>query len=123
MKRHANQMHSFLRHLATVKDIVGFFIEQSDSRSDQFGIRKVIVAVTEHDKIYGMDSKTGDILWQFMVPGGILLGKDEHPVYLFLQRPANYYRMDAKRSVVYTNRNTKSVELISFNPINGKVDA
>ena len=123
IKRHANQIHSFLRHLVTVKDIAGFFIDQSGSRSDEFGMRKVIVAVTKHNKIYGMDSKTGSILWQFMVTGGIELNNDDNSVYLFLQRPANYYNLDAKCAVVYTNQRTKLVELISFNPINGKVDA
>ena len=123
IKRHANQIHSLLRQLVQVKDIASFFIDQSGSRSDEFGMRKVIVAVTKHDKIYGIDSKTGKILWQFMVTGGIELENEDNPVYLFLQRPANYYHLDAKCAVVYTNRKTKVVELTSFNPINGKVEA
>ena len=122
IKRHANQIHSVLRDIVKVKDIAGFFIDQSGSRSDDFGMTKVIVAVTKHNKIYGIDSKTGHILWQFMVTGGIELENEDNRVYLFLQRPANYYHLDAKCAVVYTNRRTKEVELISFNPINGKVD-
>ena len=122
IRRHANQVHSLLRHLVTVKDIASFFTDENSSNSDQFGIRKVIVAVTKHDKIYGLDSKNGNILWQFMIPGGIEVGTEEKSVYLFVQRPAHYYGMDAKCAVIYRNRRTKAVELISFNPLNGRLE-
>ena len=122
IRRHGNQIYSILRHLATVKDITSYFIDQSGSSSDQFGIRKVIVAVTGHDKIYGLDSKTGNVLWQFMIPGGLDLKSQEHTVNLFVQRLASYYGMDGKCVLLYTNIKTRKVELISFNPINGKLE-
>ena len=122
IRRHANQMHSFLRHLVAVKDIASYFIGQGESNLDQFGIRKVIVAVTNNDKIYGLDSKNGNILWQFMVPGGIELTGQENPMYLFLQRPANYYGMDAKCSVLYRNKKSGVMQVLSFNPLNGRFE-
>ena len=122
IRRHANQIHSLLRHIVTVKDIASFFIDQNGQNSDQFGIRKVIVAVTRNDKIYGLDSKTGRILWQSMIPGGVEWKKDENSPYLFLQRPANFYGMDAKCALVYRNLETLDMQRISFNPLTGRID-
>ena len=121
IRRHANQIYSVLRHLSTVKDITSYFIDQNSSNSDQFGIRKVIVAVTAYDKVYGLDSKTGSVLWQLMIPGGLDLNSQDHSVNLFVQRSANYHGMDGKCVLLYTNIKTGKVELISFNPINGKL--
>ena len=122
IRRHANQIYSVLRHLSTVKDITSYFIDQSASNSDQFGIRKVIVAVTAYDKVYGLDSKTGNVLWQLMIPGGLDLNAEDNSINLFVQRTANYHGMDGKCLLLYTNSETEHVELISFNPINGKLE-
>ena len=113
---------TILRHIVTVKDIASFFIDQNGQNSDQFGIRKVIVAVTKNDKIYGLDSKTGRIIWQSMIPGGVEWRKDENSPYLFLQRPANFYGMDAKCTLVYRNLETLDMQRISFNPLTGRID-
>jgi len=46
----------------------------------------------------------------------------DHSINLFVQRSANYYGMDGKCVLLYTSSKTGKVELISFNPINGKLE-
>jgi hypothetical protein len=36
---------------------------------DRFGLRKVVVVVTEYSKLYGIDSMSGSVLWQAWFPG------------------------------------------------------
>ena len=44
---------------------------------DRFGLRKVVVAVTEYGKLYGMDSMSGSILWQVRYPGDSLRNSEQ----------------------------------------------
>merc|ERR1712038_827373 len=57
-----------------------------------------------------------------MIPGGLDMENSDHSINLFVQRSANYYGMDGKCVLLYTSSKTGKVELISFNPINGKLE-
>ncbi len=36
---------------------------------DRFGLNKMLVVVTEHNKVYGIESMSGKIMWQLFFPG------------------------------------------------------
>ena len=112
IKYHATQLHAHITHLISAKDL-GFLWNQG-SNHDDFGIRKVVVAVTEHRKVYGLDSKTGNVLWTLLLPDLVpSLSK------LFIQRSAHHFGMDPVCSVVYKTTQGQ-VNVLTFNPLNGK---
>lgn len=76
LRRHAGQLRAFLTSLASL-ELPGLTAGSGGkangnkriSTPDRFGLNKVIVAVTRHNKIYGIESISGEILWQRMFPG------------------------------------------------------
>jgi len=79
---------------------------------DRFGLRKVVVTVTTQGGLYGLDSGSGTVLWQRLVPGT--------GVSLHIQRDGMSDRESAQSTLVYRhNRSTYFVLL--FNPVTGAV--
>ena len=77
---------------------------------DRFGLRKVVVGVTKERKMYGIDSRTGNILWQKMFPG---VGTALH-----IQRDGRTDNELAQAVLVYKH-DRSTFYLLSFNPLTG----
>ncbi|CAB4061283.1 EMC1 [Lepeophtheirus salmonis] len=77
---------------------------------NDFGIRKVIVAITDYGKVYGLDSKNGKILWQLMLG---LHGFEDPSLFVL--------RSEGKPlcAVIFKNSNGHHVTI--FNSMLGKV--
>jgi hypothetical protein len=75
----------------------------SDASYDDFGIRKIIVIATSHGGLYGLDSKSGKVLWQNVFPAVFENGEEngiENVPYLFLQRTAMHYGLEPVMTLV-----------------------
>jgi len=118
VKYHATQLNAYITHLIAAKDLRSL-LRIHGSNKDEFGIRKMVVAVTSKAKVYGLDSKTGKVMWSFMLPGGIAYSAT-NPPKIFVQRSAHHFGMDPICALVY-KANSKMINILTFNPLNGKV--
>jgi len=79
------------------------------SSEDRFGLRKVIVFLTQVGKVVGLDGPSGDVLYSFWLKDFDLFGTDStvgipakhKQAFLFIQRPAKYSPLPPQASVVY----------------------
>ncbi|XP_054268217.1 ER membrane protein complex subunit 1 isoform X2 [Macrosteles quadrilineatus] len=96
---------------------------RADLVRDDFGLHKIIVAVTSIGKVFGIDNLSHEIIWQFTIDDVVPfdnLGKEVVP--LFLQRSARHSSgtHPALCTVLYKHKQTQEVVKHSFNPITGK---
>ena len=85
--------------------------------SDEFGIRKMIVVVTERGKIAGIDSQTGDIVWHLYFPFDAAKGI----LKMLVQRGTGHFGLDPVCALVYTDKFNGAKSLVTFNPSTGAV--
>ncbi|XP_048477544.1 ER membrane protein complex subunit 1 isoform X3 [Plutella xylostella] len=81
---------------------------------DYFNLHKIILAVTEVGKIFGIDSLTGDIVWSRFEPQ-----LDTSGALIFVRRPARHRPFTPYVTVLGKHSETGNGLLISFNPITG----
>jgi len=111
IKRHLNQLQGLV---LAVTDFRLSSDKDSVIVSDKFGLRKVVVVVSNRGKLYGLDSGSGALLWQARVPG--------KPSALHLQRDGRTDNEAALACLVY--RHSRSTHFIlAFNPITGVVSS
>ena len=72
LRHHAAQLHSYITHLVAAKKDLGSLLaaglgQSGSRRPDLFGIRKMVVTVTARGKVYGIDSRTGRVMWSFLL--------------------------------------------------------
>ena len=84
---------------------------EKHNAGDKFGLRKVVVGVTRHGKMFGFDSRKGDLLWQRKFSGE---GKS-----LLIQRDGRSNSEEAQAMLVYKHSRS-TYFLMSFNPITGE---
>jgi len=117
LKRHVSYLQNFVVSLASLQ----LTAKAKQITPDRFGLNKVIVAVTKHNKMYGIESISGEILWQRMFPGEF---NDDLPAYqpqtyLLIQkdgRSGDY----AQATLVY--KHARSVHyMMTFDPLNGAI--
>ena len=112
VKHHGSQLHMLLQKIKIGKVGLGsLLLGDPDSSYDDFGMRKVIVALTKSGSLYGLDNKSGKTLWQIMT-----YCKEESSIYL--QRDTTHFGFDPIASLVCK---ANSNRLIKFNPLNGNV--
>ncbi|XP_054159039.1 ER membrane protein complex subunit 1-like [Oppia nitens] len=82
---------------------------------DKFGLHKVIIALAENGKLFGIDSTTGAVIWSLYEPylKHELNAKNKLPI--LVQRTTAHYPFPAQCSVI-----NKNGYIFSFNPITGE---
>jgi len=111
IKRHVSLLQSLVLAVTDFR-LSGASEDNTGVVGDKFGLRKVVVGVTKQGKMYGLDSKTGNILWQKMFPG---VGTALH-----IQRDGRTDNDLAMAILVY--RHVRSTfYLLTFNPVTGAV--
>merc|ERR1719150_620680 len=85
--------------------------ENKLSSGDKFGLKKVVVGVTRQGKMYGFESRKGNLLWQKKFSGE---GKS-----LLIQRDGRSNSEEAQAMLVYKHSRS-TYFLMSFNPITGE---
>ncbi|KAL1121968.1 hypothetical protein AAG570_003376 [Ranatra chinensis] len=113
------QLRTFVGHLLGLQD-GGALGSRTDMVKDPFGLHKLIVVVTRVAKIYGIDNKNGEIVWQYLVKDVepcSTLGKLNVPLYI--QRTTRVLPHPAQWTMLFRHKVTKNSVLFVFNPING----
>ncbi|XP_037025633.1 ER membrane protein complex subunit 1 isoform X2 [Bradysia coprophila] len=90
-----------------------------DLTRDAFGLHKMIVAVTEYGKIFGIDNMSGKYHWIKHLPN--FSGFNEHQsLKIFVQRTSRHFPHPPMCSVIGKNKNNGNGILYQFNPISGQ---
>lgn len=86
---------------------------------DDFGLHKMIVAVTKSGKLFGIDNISGKQHWTKYFPQ--LEGfNDDIGIQLVVQRTSKYYPLPAQCSIIGKHKKTGHGVIFQFNPINGQ---
>jgi len=108
MKRHVSQLQSLVLAVTDFR-LTG---ESKHNSGDKFGLRKVVVGVTRYGKMYGLESKKGNMLWQRKFPGE---GKS-----LMIQRDGRSSSEEAQAMLVYKHSRS-TYFMMTFNPMTGEI--
>ncbi|XP_011504565.1 PREDICTED: ER membrane protein complex subunit 1 [Ceratosolen solmsi marchali] len=114
----ANQVKAF------IQAALGLEPQQSNQRADlvrdKFGLHKMIVAVTSAGKIFGIESKKGELIWQLRVPNIQGFSKESDQMVLYVQRGSRHFPHPPQCSLLAADKDTGSGVIFTFNPINGQ---
>ena len=119
LKHHLAQIHLFIEKFKQGYVSLGsLMLGNPDSSYDDFGLRKVIVALSKHGSLYGIDSKSGKVIWQKMTTctkNGLS--------YLMPQRSATHFGFEPILSLVCSVDPMSGFkgQILKLNPSNGHV--
>jgi len=111
IKRHVSLLQSLVLAVTDFR-LSGASESNPGVGGDRFGLRKMVIGVTKQGKMYGLDSKTGTILWQKMFPG--------QGTALHIQRDGRTDNDLAQAVLVYRHARS-TFYLMMFNPLTGAV--
>ncbi len=95
VRHHGNLLNHAITRVVESRDLQKLLIGEPDSSYDDFGLRKIVVAVAAGlGKVVGIDSKTGKVIWRLNYPGGG--GEDQVETKLFVQRGTAHFGYDAR---------------------------
>ncbi|XP_046465087.1 ER membrane protein complex subunit 1 isoform X1 [Neodiprion pinetum] len=114
----ANQLKGLLQA------VMGFSPPQSTQRADlvrdEFGLHKMIVAVTSAGKIYGIESKRGEIIWQLRVKNITGFSKASKKMVLYVQRGSRHFPHPPQCALLAADKETGNGVIYTFNPMTGQ---
>ncbi|XP_012260554.2 ER membrane protein complex subunit 1 isoform X1 [Athalia rosae] len=114
----ANQLRTLLQA------VMGFAPPQSNQRADlvrdEFGLHKMIVAVTSPGKIYGIESKRGEIIWQLSVKNVQGFSKTSGKMILYPQRGSRHFPHPPQCALLAADKETGDGVIYTFNPMTGQ---
>ncbi|XP_050532938.1 ER membrane protein complex subunit 1 isoform X2 [Daktulosphaira vitifoliae] len=91
---------------------------------DQFGLHKIIVAVTSAGKVFGIDNLNGEILWSVLLNdiGEFYVNTlgDAPIVPMYLQRNSKHLSYPPMCTLLLKNKKSGNTVIFTFNPINGE---
>jgi len=90
------------------------FAKYDEVVRDEFSFDKIIFVVTNSATVYGLDSKSGDIVWRKYIPS-----LHDRKVHIMVQRASNHYPNPPLVTVVGLKKDHHPA-VVSFQPINGK---
>jgi len=122
LKHHASALHMYLERIKIGKvGLSSMLFGHPDGSFDEFDMRKVIVAFTKHGSLYGLDSKSGRVIWQAMTGCDSQASTgDGNSNFLFLQRGGAHFGLDPVAALV-CSMNSNKAQVVKFNPMNGKL--
>ncbi|XP_002731135.3 ER membrane protein complex subunit 1-like [Saccoglossus kowalevskii] len=88
-------------------------------RRDQFNLHKMIIAVCESGKLYGLDSEDGSIIWRQFIPN-LQYFERSKTLPLFIQRTTAHFPHPPQAAIVGRDKISGQTLMYSFNPITGK---
>lgn len=107
-----------------IQSLLGIEPQQSNQRADlvrdKFGLHKMIVAVTSCGKIFGIETRKGEIIWQSRVANIQGLSKDSNKMILYLQRGSRHFPHPPQCALVAANKDNGNGVIFTFNPITGQ---
>ncbi|XP_034941142.1 ER membrane protein complex subunit 1 isoform X2 [Chelonus insularis] len=114
-----NQIKSFVQSAFDMNN------QQSNQRvdlvRDKFGLYKMIVAVTSAGKIFGIESKKGEIIWQSrIIDNNSLTINPPKSILLYIQRGSRHFPHSPQCLLLATDKTTGEGMIYTFNPITGQ---
>ncbi|XP_043271773.1 ER membrane protein complex subunit 1 isoform X2 [Venturia canescens] len=94
--------------------------QRADLVRDQFGLHKMIVAATSAGKLYGIETRKGEIIWQLRVGNIGGLTKDSNAMILYVQRGSIHFPHPPQCALLATDKNSGEGIIYTFNPITGQ---
>ncbi|XP_017764681.1 PREDICTED: ER membrane protein complex subunit 1 isoform X2 [Eufriesea mexicana] len=106
------------------QSILSFTPQQSNQRidlvRDKFGLHKMIVLVTSTGKLYGIETRKGEIIWQLRVPSIRGFAKRSDAIILYVQRGSRHFPYPPQCALLAEDRKTGEGIVYTFNPITGQ---
>ncbi|XP_011702043.1 PREDICTED: ER membrane protein complex subunit 1 isoform X2 [Wasmannia auropunctata] len=121
LRRITSQINQARAFFQTILDLVP---QQSNQRidlvQDKFGLHKMIVAVTSAGKLYGIETRKGEIIWQLRLPNIRGFTKLSNMMILYVQRGSRHFPHPAQCALLAEDKETGEGVIFTFNPITGQ---
>ncbi|XP_043249487.1 ER membrane protein complex subunit 1 isoform X2 [Colletes gigas] len=113
----------FKQAKAFAQSVLSLTPQQSNQRTDlvrdKFGLHKMIVLVTSAGKLYGIETRKGEIIWQLRVPSIQGFTKKSNAIVLYVQRGSRHFPYPPQCTLLAEDKKTGGV-IYTFNPITGQ---
>ncbi|XP_008550454.1 ER membrane protein complex subunit 1 [Microplitis demolitor] len=93
--------------------------QRADLVRDKFGLHKMIVVVTSAGKLFGIESKKGEIIWQSRVNNIASLKSDSNTMLLHVQRGSRHFPHPPQCALLALDKKSGEGVIYTFNPITG----
>ncbi|XP_076174613.1 ER membrane protein complex subunit 1 isoform X2 [Ptiloglossa arizonensis] len=114
----------FKQAKAFVQSILSLTPQQSNQRTDlvrdKFGLHKMIILVTSAGKLYGIETRKGEIIWQLRVPSIQGFTKRSNAILLYVQRGSRHFPYPPQCALLAQDKKTGEFVIYTFNPITGQ---
>ncbi|XP_076672941.1 ER membrane protein complex subunit 1 isoform X2 [Andrena cerasifolii] len=114
----------FKQAKAFFQSILSLTPQQSNQRTDlvrdKFGLHKMIVLVTSAGKLYGIETRKGEIIWQLRVPSIRGFAKRSNAIVLYVQRGSRHFPYPPQCALLAEDKKTGEGVIYTFNPITGQ---
>ncbi|XP_072743819.1 ER membrane protein complex subunit 1 isoform X2 [Anoplolepis gracilipes] len=121
LRRITSQINQARAFFQTILDLGP---QQSNQRidlvRDKFGLHKMIVAVTSAGKLYGIESRKGEIIWQLRLPNIRGFTKLSNTMILYVQRGSRHFPHPPQCALLAEDKETGEGVAYTFNPITGQ---
>ncbi|XP_012231716.1 ER membrane protein complex subunit 1 isoform X2 [Linepithema humile] len=121
LRRITSQINQARAFFQTILDLVP---QQSNQRidlvRDKFGLHKMIVAVTSAGKLYGIETRKGEIIWQLRLPNIQGFTKLSNTMILYVQRGSRHFPHPPQCALLAEDKETGEGVVYTFNPITGQ---
>ncbi|XP_020295195.1 ER membrane protein complex subunit 1 isoform X2 [Pseudomyrmex gracilis] len=121
LRRITSQMHQARAFFQTILDLVPQqFSQRVDLVRDKFGLHKMIIAVTSAGKLYGIETRKGEIIWQLRLPNIRGFTKLSNTMILYVQRGSRHFPHPPQCALLAEDKETGEGVVFIFNPITGQ---
>ncbi|KZC03992.1 ER membrane protein complex subunit 1 [Dufourea novaeangliae] len=114
----------FKQAKAFVQSVLSIIPQPSNQRTDlvrdKFGLHKMIVLVTSAGKLYGIETRKGEIIWQLRVPSIRGFVKRSDSIILYVQRGSRHFPYPPQCALLAEDKKTGEGVMYTFNPITGQ---
>lgn len=121
LRRITSQINQARAFFQTILDLGP---QQSNQRidlvRDKFGLHKMIVAVTSAGKLYGIETRRGEIIWQLRLPNIRGFTKLSNIMILYVQRGSRHFPHPPQCALLAEDKETGEGVVYTFNPITGQ---
>ncbi|XP_050465418.1 ER membrane protein complex subunit 1 isoform X2 [Cataglyphis hispanica] len=121
LRRITSQINQARAFFQTILDLGP---QQSNQRidlvRDKFGLHKMIVAVTAAGKLYGIETRRGEIIWQLRLPNIRGFTKLSNRMILYVQRGSRHFPHPPQCALLAEDKETGEGVVYTFNPITGQ---
>ncbi|XP_078041863.1 ER membrane protein complex subunit 1 isoform X2 [Augochlora pura] len=93
--------------------------QRTDLVQDKFGLHKMIVLVTSTGKLFGIETRKGEIIWQLRVPSIRGFVKRSDAIVLYVQRGSRHFPYPPQCTLLAEDKTGEGI-LYTFNPITGQ---